>query len=86
VGATVAVVPIEPTTLTKGAASSYNKIQLKWPDLTGTDTGGSAITSYVLYWDNGVGGGTTPLTLIDSYVLTYTVTGLTQGTTYAFRL
>lgn len=85
-GATVAVVPEEPTTLAKGAASSYNQIQLTWSALTGTATGGSPITSYVLYWDNGAGGGTTSLTLMDSLVTTYTVTGLTAGTTYAFRL
>jgi len=55
------------------------------PAVTGTNDGGSAITSYVLYWDNGESGiefssliGENSLNLIR----TFSVTGLTGGNEY----
>ena len=52
------------------------------PGITGTNTGGSPITSYVLYWDNGLDGlyfsnlvGENSHSLIK----TFTATGLTSG-------
>ena len=59
---------------------SDSSISLSWTGLTGTDTGNSAITSYNIYWDNG--SGTLNLPLMDSLVTSYTISGLTGGTTY----
>ena len=52
--------------------------------MTGSSTGNSAITTYNLYWDNG--SGTSSISLSNSLVTSYTVTGLTGGTTYLFKL
>mmetsp|Transcript_9442 Transcript_9442/g.8981 ORF Transcript_9442/g.8981 Transcript_9442/m.8981 type:complete len:609 (+) Transcript_9442:2746-4572(+) len=81
-GATAAQAPNAPAAPTSGSATSSSQIQVDWVDLTGTDTGGSAITSYALYWDNN--SGTADILLADSLILTYTVTGLTAGNTYKF--
>ena len=58
------------------------------PGITGTNTGGSPITSYVLYWDNGLDGlyfsnlvGENSHSLIQ----TFTATGLTSGQSYEFK-
>lgn len=55
-----------------------------WTALTGTQTGNSPILSYNLYWDNGSGSAIYELT--DSFVTTFTVTGLTGGSNYIFKV
>jgi len=59
---------------------------LTWSASTGSATGGSAILSYQLIWNAGSGTPSASLTLTNSLVTTYTVTGLTAGTTYDFEL
>lgn len=71
-------VPVE------GSATGANQIQINWSALTGSSTGNSAILSYNLYWNNGAGA--TTITVVDSLVTTYTITGLTTGTTYKFKV
>lgn len=39
------------TTPVEGSATSTNTIEVTWSAVTGTNDGGSAITSYNLYWD-----------------------------------
>ena len=57
--------------------------------ISGTDTGGSSITSYSLEWDSGTGGASfTSLigeTSDNIATFTYTQTGLTAGSSYKFR-
>ncbi len=52
--------------------------------MTGTAAGNSDILSYSLYWDNG--SGTSNIELTDSLVTSYTVSGLTGGATYLFKV
>jgi hypothetical protein len=40
--------------------------------------------SYNLYWDNGLG--TTSIEVTDTLVTSYTITGLTQGSNYLFKV
>jgi hypothetical protein len=71
------------------SASTESSLTITWAALTADAlTGGSAITSYKLEWDQGTG---TWLTLVgdptDDTSLTYTVSsGLTAGDNYKFRL
>jgi hypothetical protein len=55
-----------------------------WTELTGTATGNSAILSYNLYWDNGTGNSN--IELVDSLQTNFTVTGLTGGVNYKFKV
>jgi Fibronectin type III domain len=55
-----------------------------WTALTGTSTGGSTILTYNLYWDNNSGSPT--LFLLDSLVTSETITGLTVGSNYIFKV
>jgi hypothetical protein len=76
--ALVATAPLTPAASpTRDATSSHLQLVVNWADLTGTDTGGVAITSYHLQYD-GSSGGVTWTNLIghdaDSTALTYTVT------------
>jgi len=59
-------------------------ITVQWTALTGTQTGNSPILSYNLYWDNS--SGTAVYELTDSFVTTFTVTGLTGGQNYIFKV
>lgn len=69
----------------KGPTTSGSKIEVDWTALTLTSAiGGSPITSYNLYWDNGAG--STNYALIDSLVTSYTIMGLTSGSTYKFKV
>ena len=67
------------------AGATASEITLTWSALTGASTGYSPILSYSLYWDNGAGG-TPSILVMNSLVYTYTITGLTAGTTYGFAL
>lgn len=61
------------------------KITLDW-DAPVSD-GGSAITSYTIYWDQGsLTEATQILTSTGGSITFYTVTGLTRGTTYQFKV
>ena len=62
-----------------------------WSALTSTsDTGASAITSYNLEWDQGLGGTTNFVELVGDTTpytsLSYSKSGLTPGQAYQFRL
>jgi len=59
-------------------------IKVKWVELIGTQTGNSPILSYNLYWDNA--SGTTVYELLDALVTEFTVTGLTGGQNYSFKV
>ena len=82
-GALVKTVPSTMPTPTLVALTS-SSVLVSWPSLTGSSTGNSAITTYNLYWDNG--SGTSSISLSNSLTTSYTVTGLTGGTTYLFKL
>ena len=77
--------PATPTTSSK----SETQIVVDWTNLAAGDTGGSTILSYHLEYDDGTTGttwtslvGYTPLLLSNQY----TLTGVTAGTTYMFRV
>lgn len=82
-GAKIRSVPSVMSTPTQGPSSDTD-ISVTWSSLTGTATGNSAILSYDLYWDNG--SGTINIELTDSLVTSYTVSGLTGGATYLFKV
>ena len=63
---------------------STTSITVQWTAQSSPTNGNSAITTYNLYWDNG--SGTTNIALIDSLVTSHTVTSLTGGTTYKFKV
>jgi len=51
-GARIETVPLKPSTMpSRGSFTSQTQINLLISQLTGLDTGGSSITSYVIYWD-----------------------------------
>lgn len=90
VGATVQTVPKAMNAPIKAGTSTSTQLDITWSGLTSTsDTGASAITSYNLEWDQGLGtsvytelvGETTPYT-----TTSYSKTSLTPGTSYKFRL
>ena len=87
VGATVKTVPTTPTSSLMGITytKSESSISLAWTaPVTTAQTGYSPITSYSVYWNSGTGNPDIPL--IDSLITTYTVNGLTEGTTYIFKI
>src|SRR5207244_7171087 len=81
---TLAVAPSSPTGLTATAAFS-SQINLSWS--APADNGGSAITGYKI--ERSTDGGTTWSTLVANTGITgttYSDTGLTPTTTYAYRV
>ena len=76
---TPATVPGAPTTVTGIAGNA--KVTLKWK--APTSTGGSPITGYVV---TAYAGTTAKKTVTVGNVLTASVTGLTNGTAYTFRV
>ena len=72
---------------TLGSSSTSTTLDIEWQALTSTaNTGASTILSYYLEMDSGSGfaevvGFTTPYTSTS-----YTVTSLTAGSSYSFRL
>jgi hypothetical protein len=66
-------------------SGDQTQISLSWTALTSSaDTGNSAITAYQLYWDNG--SGTSSLLVYSGTGTTTTVTGLSSGTSYKFKV
>jgi hypothetical protein len=75
-----------PNAMAIPAVVSYSDtaISISWTALTAAATGNSAITAYNLQWDSGSGSTFTDLT--SQTATTYSVTGLTGGTTYQFQV
>lgn len=55
-----------------------------WTTLTGLLSGDSNILSYNLYWDNGTG--VTNIELVDANLTQFTVSALTGGLNYKFKV
>jgi hypothetical protein len=88
-GALVAVAPAAPALPTSGAGTTTTAVQVAWAALTtGAQTGGSAITSYNLDWDQGTGTWAEVVGAASAYTaVTHTkTTGFTAGSTYKFRV
>jgi hypothetical protein len=63
---------------------SEAEIDLQWAALSGPQDGNSAVTSYNVYWDNG--SGLVVVALLDRLVTSFSVTGLTGGVIYTFKV
>jgi len=68
------------------SSSSDTSINIAWAALSSPANGNSAITAYNVYWDNGNATGTTSISLLQGLATTYTVSGLTGGSTYRFKV
>src|SRR5881409_3258636 len=82
---TLSVAPSSPTGLTATASSSSSQINLSWT--APADNGGSAITGYKI--ERSTDGGTTWSVLVantGSAATSYSDTGLTHTTSYAYRI
>ena len=79
--ATPATVPVAPTALT--ATASDTQVALTWT--APTNNGGEPVTSYNIYQGTS-SGGETLLQNTASTATTFTSTGLTNGTTYYFKV
>ena len=87
-GATIETTPVAMAGPSFDPSTSTNtQIVLTWAALTGVNAGGSSvsITSYDLQWDQGTSTWQS-LTSTTGSVTTYTVTALTGGTTYQFKI
>jgi len=86
-GAKVQNVPQVAPVLSRGAGTDVTKIQVNWTSLTlSTQTGGAAISGYVIEWDSS-GSFTTLTTLTNGSQVTYfTAQTLVQGKAYKFRI
>lgn len=79
-------VPAKPETPTVGSPATDTEVEVMWTELTyGVDTGLVAITSYSLYSDNAAGDGVFN-EIATGLITSYTVTGLTGGATYIFKV
>jgi titin len=86
-GARIRVVPSQMSPPTLGTGSTDVTVIMNWVALTGTSAGNSAVIAYSLLWDNGVSASAEPtVELVDALVSTFTVTGVTGGTTYRFAV
>jgi hypothetical protein len=65
-------------------SKTETEISLAWSALKGVLTGDSAITEYILYWDNGTG--VVDILLTNQNILNYRVKGTTGGVTYRFAV
>lgn len=87
-GVKISTIPSNPTAAPIILAYTESSITVEMPAINVANNGGSAITSYALYWDNGLNGidftsliGENSLNLI----WTFTTTGLTSGHEYEFK-
>lgn len=83
--------PWDPTTgvIRNDAYTTGTTLSVYFAELTGTNTGGSTITSYCLEMDS-TGAGSGPFSeiggcTVDSLTTSYNITGLTSGNTYYLR-
>lgn len=88
-GALAETLPTAGPTATRGSDTTATQIEVAWTALsTSPDNGGSAITSYQLYWDSASGGlpatWTLAATVAAGGALTATASSLTTGQTYQF--
>lgn len=82
---TLSTIPNTPSTGPVISDYSESYITILMPGITAGNTGGSPITSYALYWDNGLSGlYFTPLVGVNTLnmIQTFTATGLTSGQSY----
>lgn len=90
--ATVETVPGTMAIPTRGSLTSSSQVHIEWAQMTTqAETGDSAITSYVLYWDQGTGNDVDFTEVIgetSSYLSqTYTIdSGITTLTSYRFKV
>ncbi len=82
-GALVRRVPDAMSTVTL-TASTRDSMTVSWSALSGSASGNSAVTAYELRWDSG--SGSTIYLLSESLSTSYTVTGLTAGITYKYKV
>mmetsp|Transcript_9438 Transcript_9438/g.8956 ORF Transcript_9438/g.8956 Transcript_9438/m.8956 type:complete len:266 (+) Transcript_9438:2179-2976(+) len=82
-GAQIRRVPDQITDLAVVSASDTS-IEVSWGALVASANGDSDVTAYELYWDNA--GGTVNTQLIKDLITSYTVTGITGGSTYKFQV
>lgn len=87
-GANIETEPGQMSAPFAGSATSSTQLQVEWAAVS--NTGGSAITSYHLQQETSVGSGTwndlQGENGDESTLTSFTVTGLTQGTNYSFRV
>jgi hypothetical protein len=55
-GALIETTPLAPAAPTRGSQTHETQIQVDYAGLSGADTGGSTILSYVILWNQGAGG------------------------------
>eukprot|EP00163_Fabomonas_tropica_P003486 TRINITY_DN1298_c0_g1_i2.p1 TRINITY_DN1298_c0_g1~~TRINITY_DN1298_c0_g1_i2.p1 ORF type:complete len:2301 (+),score=155.89 TRINITY_DN1298_c0_g1_i2:1379-8281(+) len=77
------IVPSQPAAPTSGAISDSD-IVVHW--LAPTSDGGSPISNYILYSDNGSGGALTPVSAGVGNVLNFTHSALTPSTAYRYQI
>ena len=83
-GAEVTTLPVAMATPSYSSLSE-SSVTITWTALSGdANIGGTAITTYNLYWDNGTG--TTSISVENSLVTSKTVPGLVGGTIYKFKV
>ena len=87
-GAPIEVEPYQITTLASGSGTSHLQVQIEW---IAPDDGGSPISSYVIYWDQGTGDDAQFIELVgETSQLTatsFTVSnGVAVGETYRFKI
>ena len=86
-GARIRSVPTQMSPPTLDISSTDVSVTMDWIALSGVSAGNSAVIAYSLLWDDGVSAATTvSVELIDALVTTFTVTGVTGGTTYRFAV
>ncbi len=83
VGARVRSVPAKMNTPFL-VSRTKQTMTVRWVALVAPATGNSPVTTYNLYWDNGLGEIT--IELADSMITEYSITGLTGGTFYKFQV
>jgi hypothetical protein len=86
-GARIRVVPTKMQAPTEDLSSTDTQVTLHWLPLSGVDAGNSDVIAYSLYWDEGDASKTeADVPLYDALVTEFTVTGVTGGLTYRFRV